>query len=191
MTLKFCDQHGNVQQDASQEPSGVVTTPNLLTGSAEFSTGGYPFCYVRLTKIPDYSWCGVAITKLNLSDGERLWIQSGISGDFEEMTQATHENRYYIPTLNEPLTAKQFNNEIAFQFRPASDEVGHKSRSNIELLYQGKCHCNKGTVLSMPGQSIAYMQATYFIVKSLALKPRGITLNNQYSMLKLFPLKFF
>ena len=91
MTLKFCDQHGNVQQDASQEPSGVVTTPNLLTGPAEFGTRTYAYCSVTLTNLHDHSWCGVNVTTLQLSNGERLLIQSGISGDFEEVT---HENRY-------------------------------------------------------------------------------------------------
>ena len=62
MTLEFCDKSGNLQQDASKETSGVITTPNLVNGFEEFSTSGYNFCYVKLTNIPDYSWCGVNIT---------------------------------------------------------------------------------------------------------------------------------
>ena len=148
MTSEFCDKSGNLQQDATEEPSGVITTPNLVNGSEEFGTSGYNFCYVKLTNIPDYSWCGVAITKLELHGGDQLQIQSGISGDFVEMTQTNHENRYYIPTLNEPLTADKQFNRVGFQFKPASSDVGYESHSNVELLYRGKCHCYKCTSLS-------------------------------------------
>ena len=139
VTLTFCDPNGIVQQDVSQQASGVIRTPNLRTGSAEFSPGGYAFCFVTLTYIPDYSWCGVHIKTLQLSHGERLEIQSGISGDFKEVTPAAQENKYYIPTINYPLNAGSFNS-IRFQLLAASTAVGYRSRSNIELLYQGTCH---------------------------------------------------
>ena len=132
VTLTLCDPNLLVQQDVSQQASGVIITPNLRTGSAEFSTGRYPFCSVTLTNIPDYSWCGVHITKLQLSNGERLVIRSGIS---DEYVKITHENKYYIL---HPV-AGAFN-LIQFVFTPASSDVGYKSRSNIELSYQGTCH---------------------------------------------------
>ena len=94
---------------------------------------------MTLTNIPDYSWCGVYIKALQLSHGERLEIQSGISGDFKEVTPAAHENKYYIPTINYPLNAGSFNS-IRFQLLAASTVVGYRSRSNIELSYRGKCH---------------------------------------------------
>ena len=147
MTLTFCNQNGNrnaqqsVYQNVNQHPSGKIASPNLLTGSAEFSTGGYRFCYVTLTNIPDYSWCGVYITKLQLSYGDKLQIQSGMSGFLVEMKEETHQNTYYIPTLNGTLTSGNQINQIQFQFKPASLDVGYQSPSNIELLYRGKCHC--------------------------------------------------
>ena len=94
VTLTFCDQYvygPRVQHDVSQHASGVIITPNLQTGSAEFSTEGYPVCSVTLTNILDYLWCGIYITKFQLSHGERLLIQSGILGDYVEITQVTHE----------------------------------------------------------------------------------------------------
>ena len=134
MTLTFCDQNGYVQQDASQHASGVKTIQNLLSGSAEFSTGGYAFCFVTLTNVSDYSWCGIYVTKLELHGGDRLHLHSG-SGYFVEMTQATHENKYYILHLE----AGAFD-LIQFAFTRASSNVGYKSRSNIDFSYQGTCH---------------------------------------------------
>ena len=120
VTLTFCDPNPYVQQDVSQQ------------ASAEFNTGGYWFCYVTLTNIPDYSWCGVHITKLQLSNGERIVIRSCISDEYVEIT---HENKYYI--LHSEAGAF---NLIQFVFTPASSDVGYKSLSNIEISYQGTCH---------------------------------------------------
>lgn len=98
----------------------------------------YNNCYVYLRNIPNYSWCGIRITNLELGAADRLTIQSGEKGDIVDIHSSnTQPGDYYVPTSSDPLNSTAARNVVNIHFHQPAD-IGSPAHSTLALSYQGK-----------------------------------------------------
>lgn len=128
--VKLCEQE-KTTINVTQSPDGAIATQTST------SRTDYQNCYIDLVQIPNYSWCGVNITMLDLHDKDVFNIQSGVNGDLVPMSQSTSPKRFYIPTMNKSLNLGEHRNRIQFHLLQAHNAEAASS-SRIALLYTGR-----------------------------------------------------